>query len=264
MRKSSLFWGSLIIIIGLVLLINNLFPNINLHRFLWPGALILLGLWFLLRPNWKRASIEVERVSLPLEDLRSAEITFQHGAGRLTLAASARPATLLEGEFAGGVRVEQRRSGESASLRLRSAALSEAGVVLPGLGGDGLTWNLGLTREIPLRLHFETGACEAAVDLADLLVEAVHLQTGASRTEMTLPARAGHTRVEVESGLAGVVLKVPQGVAARVNVSSGLAGIKVAERFPRHGAGYLSPDFDEAANKVEISIETGLGSVEII
>lgn len=263
MRRSSLFWGLVIVLVGIALLVNNLFPGINVQLYIWPGVLILLGVWFLLSPAFQRGSPEVESLSLPMEDIQSAEIRFQHGAGKLTLGAGSRPAVLVEGEFAGGVKPELVRTGASASLRLRSKVWNDGPVISPAPGISGLNWNVGLTRDIPLQLRFETGACEAILDLSDLKVTDVRLQTGASRTELTLPARAGATTLKVESGMAEVVINVPQGVAARIKVSSGMAGIKVAERFPQQGGFYLSPDFDSAENKVEIAIDTGMGSVTI-
>lgn len=263
MRRSSLFWGLVIMLVGIALLVNNLFPGVNIHLYLWPGLLILLGIWFLLGPVFQRGSLEMESLSIPLDDSQSAEIRFQHGAGKLTLGAGSRPAVLVEGEFAGGVKQDLVRSGTSANLRLRSKVWSDGPVISPAPGVNGLNWNVGLTREIPLQLRFETGACEANLDLSDLKATDVHLQTGASRTEMTLPGRAGVTTVKVVSGVAEVVITVPQGVAARIKVSSGMAGIKIAERFPLQGGVYLSPDFETAANKVEIAIDTGVGSVTI-
>lgn len=263
MRRSSLFWGSAIVLVGLVLLFNNLFPGFNIHLYLWPGLLILLGLWFLLGPILKRGTLEAESVAIPLADIHTAEVRFQHGAGKLTLSASNQPGMLLEGEFTGGLRYDLERSGSAATLRLRSKLFVE-GVVIPGVQAEGgLVWNVGLARAVPLQLRFETGACEARLDLTDLLVTDVTLQTGASRTELTLPAYAGLTRVKVGSGMAGLVITVPQGVAARIKVSSGLAGINVSSRFPQAGGVYSSPDFDSALNRAEISIDTGLGSVEV-
>ncbi len=264
MRRNSVFWGLVIVLVGVALLLNNLLPGVNVHLYLWPGLLILAGLWFLLAPAWRRGRVEVQPVSIPLGNIQSAELRLQHGAGKLELSAVNRPGMLLEGEFTGGVKVIEEQGAPAARFRLQSSFFNED-VMIPGFSsGSGLLWNVGLTPEIPLQLRFETGACEARIDLTGLQVTEVRLQTGASRTDLTLPATAGLTRVSVESGLAGVVIRVPQAVAARVKVSSGLAGISVASRFPLAGGFYASPDFDSAANKAEISIDTALGSVEII
>jgi hypothetical protein len=115
-----------------------------------------------------------------------------------------------------------------------------------------------------MTLDLETGAGESRLDLSALKAEEIRLKTGASSTEMTLPARAGKTRVKVTSGAASVVLRVPNGVAARIAVESGLAGITIdPNRFPRSGSGYQSAEYDRAENSVDIQIETGVGAVEI-
>lgn len=48
--QGQLIAGIAIILIGLVILFGNIF-NINLWGICWPTALILLGLWLLLRPR---------------------------------------------------------------------------------------------------------------------------------------------------------------------------------------------------------------------
>ena len=70
---------------------------------------------------------------------------------------------------------------------------------------------------------------------------------------------------DVHAGAASVVLRVPQGVAARIHVRSGLIGLKVDQnRFPHNGTAYESPNYLSADNKVEIVVEAGAGSIEIL
>ena len=128
----------------------------------------------------------------------------------------------------------------------------------------GYEWNLALAAGLPLRLILETGASESNLDLRDLKVTSLELKTGASSTSMTLPAQAGETSVHVSSGAASVKIDLPQGVAGRVRVQSGLAGIHIDPgRFPFNGSIYESPDYASAANRADIFVETGVGSVEI-
>jgi hypothetical protein len=70
--------------------------------------------------------------------------------------------------------------------------------------------------------------------------------------------------VRIESGAAAVKLRVPQGVAAQLTVHGALAGIRVDEsRFPKTADVYRSTGYDGAQNRVEILVETGVGSVEV-
>jgi hypothetical protein len=132
-----------------------------------------------------------------------------------------------------------------------------------GRGGP-LDWSFGLNGEVPLSLDLQTGASDARLDLSDLRVSDLRLQTGASATRLTLPANAGQTRAEVHSGAASVSIRVPEGVAARIRIKSGMAGIAVDRgRFPRTGDTYQSPDYETAPNRVDLYVETGVGSVDV-
>lgn len=44
-RRNGLFWGSILILAGVLLLLNNLGYLGGFWRFFWPLLLILLGLW---------------------------------------------------------------------------------------------------------------------------------------------------------------------------------------------------------------------------
>jgi hypothetical protein len=115
-----------------------------------------------------------------------------------------------------------------------------------------------------MNLDLDTGANDAHIDLSSLRVTDVFLKSGASSTRLTLPARAGYTRVRVEAGAASLRIRVPEGVAARIHTSSGLTSMRInSARFPSGYNGYQSPDFDTAAHKAELEIQTGVGSVEI-
>jgi hypothetical protein len=132
-------------------------------------------------------------------------------------------------------------------------------------GGAGtLDWTLALNSGIPLALRLETGASQTQLDLSALRVTELILKTGASATEITMPANAGLTRARVESGAASVKVRIPQGVAARISGKMGLGALDVDQRrFPPRGAGYESDDFITAANRVELEVEGGVGSVDV-
>jgi hypothetical protein len=131
--------------------------------------------------------------------------------------------------------------------------------------GDSLDWDLRLNDTIPLSLKIDSGASASTLDLTNLKVVDLDIDTGASSTEVSLPANAGNTRVDIDSGAASLNLHVPAGVAARIRVKSGIASVNVdSNRFPRQDGGlYESSDYATAANRADITIDTGVGSVEI-
>jgi len=230
-------------------------------------VLIGLGAWIVMgftRRGYR--SVESERASVPLEGAAEAAITVRHGAGRLLIGAGAED-QLLTGSFGGGLDVSRRMDSSKlvVDMRVRDRDFSRYffGPWNHGWAG-ALDWDFQLNRNVPLSLRLETGASETRLSLLDLKVRDLSLKTGASSTMVDLPVAAGFTRMTVESGAAAMRIHVPQGVAASINVKSALAGIRVdTMRFPRSGNGYVSSDYAQAANKVEIFIETGVGSVDI-
>lgn len=264
MKRMSIFWGSIIVLLGAVLLANNLkIVSVNVWSFFWPMLVILLGVWFLLIPNWKRKSVDTIQSSIPLEDTTSAEVDFHHGAGRLEVNASARPGELINGWFTGGVSSEIHRSAGFTDLKLQTPADFAFEGPWPA-GSHGYEWVVGLTPEVPLKLIFKTGASESILDLSSLKVTGLSVETGASSTEITLPANAGLTTAQVKSGMASMKIHIPAGVGARIQVKSGLSGLNIdTARFVQNGEYYVSSDFAAAANKIELSVEMGMGSVEI-
>ncbi len=267
MRTNRFFWGLIIVVLGVLLLLQTMgFLAWNAWAYFWPFFLILAGLWIFLRPAVTRGQMggqmESTSLAIPQENAVDAYIEFHHGAGTLAVGSLAAVGNILDGTFGGGVVHSLDRYGTTARVKLRA----EAQRLWWNWGpGDGFRWNVHLSNSMPMDLAFHTGAGEGVIDLRDVQVRKLVLETGASSTRLTLPARAGQTSVEVHAGAASVVLMVPQGVAGRIRVQSGLIGLKIDQnRFPHNGYAYEFPDFVNAENKVEISIEAGVGSIEVV
>jgi hypothetical protein len=263
MHTRSLFWGVVLLLLGGLFLLSNLgILSVNLWAIIGPLLLILFGVWLMLGVFFRR-DIKVEHANVPLEGASRARIRVNHGAGRLRMYAGAGAGDLLVGDFGGGLEVSSRRDGDLLDVGL---SISQQVWFFPFSWGPGqsLDWSFGMARDVPISLELETGANEARIDLAELMVNELSLKSGASSTDLTLPANAGQTHARISSGAAAIVVRIPQGVAARVHYSGGLASLNIdRQRFPRTDGEYRSPDYDSATNKVDLEIETGVGSVDI-
>jgi len=262
MRRGSLFWGIILLLVGGLLLLNQLgyLQGVNIWSIIWAFFLIALGAWILWGAFFHK-SAKPEHAVVPLEGAGQARLRLQHGAGRITIDANAGPGNLLEGDFNAGVDLDTRHNGDTLEVRMRTPT-----AIFPfdWFPGQSLDWSVGLARDVPLTLELETGASDARLDLSELRLSELRLKSGASSTALTLPAHAGFTRVKIESGAASVRLSIPQGVAANIRSHGGLSSINVdGTRFPRFGDAYRSADYDSAANKAEIDVEMGVGSVTV-
>lgn len=263
MRRGRVFWGSLFILAGGLFLLDNLgLLPLPLGRLFWPLLLVLVGVLFLLRGSMGRMRLQRESVSLSRQGAKRAHLRLQHGAGRLSIGPGADEAEILRGEFSGGVDEHTDHQGES--VRVRLAVPSSRWVDLPFVGPGGIEWRLMLAKDLGYELEIDAGAGESKLDLSDLKVKSLSLKTGASSTEVDLPSVVEMGEVRVEAGLASVELRVPTGVAARIKTEAGLAEIDIDEgRFPRRGDAYQSTDFDSAVRRIDIDIQTGLGSIKV-
>jgi len=118
---------------------------------------------------------------------------------------------------------------------------------------------------VPLDLRLEAGASRTTLDLIDLKVRNLQLQTGASDTRVRLPRAAGVTNVKAETGAASLTIEIPAGVAARIRNRMAIGSSQIDEaRFPRVGDIYQSLDYATATNRVDLDIQSGVGSVKVI
>jgi hypothetical protein len=222
----------------------------------WPAVPIGIGIWFLVASVWPGRKAPVEQLDLPIEAAPSAEVRIRFGAGELDV--SRAPAgRLVSGTFAGGVGVTHRGPG---SIDLEP----DFSGGWPGWDRP-FQWRFGLTGEVPLDLRIESGAARSKLDLEELHLRRLELKTGASDTRIRLPRAAGSTAVRAETGAAALTIEIPEGVAARIRSQMALGSTSVDEnRFPRTAGGYASPDFETAANRVELDLQGGVGSIRIV
>jgi predicted membrane protein len=104
----------------------------------------------------------------------------------------------------------------------------------------------------------------------------VVLPDNATNLSATAKTGGGNVTVEIGSGLTGsstvnansgggsVVVRVPSGLAAKIHAATGLGKVIVDPRFGKIDRNtYQSPDYDGAANKVEITVGSGAGNVTV-
>lgn len=260
MRRGQLIWGAVLLLIGGLLLLDAMgidLPNGNsLMSLFWPIFMIGLGGWFLLGV-FLRGNIETETSSIDLQGARDAAVRVNHGAGELKLHSGASGSQLAHGSFGGGLEHTARLSGDRLEVRMEPA---KNFVDFPFFGWHHqMDWDVALNASVPLSLDLNLGANASIIDLKDMNVTGIRLKSGASDTKLTLPA-TGRLKADFEIGAASLTLIVPEGVSIRVYSVIGAGDVSVdRSRFPHD----VSPDFETAANAVDINIKGGACSVRV-
>lgn len=263
MRRTSLVWGVILLLLGLLMLADamgfRLPGGMHLMSIFWPLMILLLGAGLVLSAVLRR-SVTSEQASVDLGGASEASLRISHGAGELHIAGGAGMSQLLTGSFAGGLVQSSRREGNRLDVRLNPPAHPFS--FMPPF--DGYVWDVKLNQDVPMTLTLQMGANKAVVDLSEVRVTALKVETGASETHFTLPRR-GRLRADFELGAASLTIRIPEGMAARVRASHGVSDVKVdPARFPRAGEYYQSPGFETASDTVELHIEAGAAEVKVL
>lgn len=265
MNRHRLFWGTMVILLGVMLLLNTFgILKVNAWSIFWPILLVIIGIWFLVGPIFFNKKIESQHLSVPLGNASALEVKVKHGAGRLNISPSPFGSPdALAGDFVGGVDQTSEMNGQKMTVNLKTPGDLFWGFT-PFSGFEGFTWDMTINRDTPVSLVIQSGADEAHLNLREMKVTDLKIETGASSTRVILPASAGLTHGSIQTGAASLHLQVPEGVAGRFSIKHGMAGINVnSSRFIKNGDAYETPGFLSSPNRVDLVIETGVGSVDI-
>jgi hypothetical protein len=277
-------------------------PNfwVNLWR-LWPVVLVLIGVELLLahRVPWlilvglavvvliggavginmgmPGSTTEPGVTSTSqtnLEGATQAAVTVRFGAGTLTVGPilQPQPDQLASMTYQGPPQMAPQPRYTVSSLGVGQLEYQSTAHGAPNFvpfadgRGDAAQMDLTLAPTVPITsLTVQTGATDARLDLSSLRVSALDLSIGAATTWLRFPQAAGQTAAHISGGASTLTIEIPQGVAAQIQLRGGLSTVNVDQsRFPQVSDNlYRSPDYDTAANKVDLNIETGVTTIQI-
>jgi len=218
------------------------------------------GLWL-----WSgNAQLVHEPVNQPLGTAARADVSIALNIGQLRIGASDQPNTLIAGDISyvdsSSVTRDFAMRGDTATFILREQD-SQANSLIKQ-GNDAIIWDLRLNPATPMRLTIATDVGNSLIDLAQLHLTDLDLKSGVGNTTLTLP-RQGHVQARVSGDVGNVTIRIPDGVAVRIESSAGLGDISVSGDERRQGDVYVSPDFDTAANRIDLHASSGIGAITI-
>ena len=136
-------------------------------------------------------------------------------------------------------------------------------------GNDNATRTVDLTLndQLPWALALSTGATQSTLDLSNLKLTSVNLESGASSIRLTLPRPSGTIPVNVSGGAMRLTVQRPAGTPIRVDSSGGASSVSVdGQEFGglfHEGQVFSSPDFSTAADRYDFTIQSGVSSTTI-
>ena len=256
------FWPVLLIVAGLSILLRRYNPWL-------VSALILLLLFACLGiAIWQHglslpAGDTTKSFSQPLNNLESAQIQIDFTAGSLTIgslpAASSNFVAANSGMRNGDMRMSFQQQGSEGILHLSTEQTDRR-----FWDEDESSWDIRLTRNIPLKLEVKSAVGNLELDLSELKVTGLQMDIDAGNYVVKMPSVAGVTYATIKADITNLELTIPESVAAKIKIESDLTTFEVDEsRFPKKGDYYISSNFESARNRVELELDCDIGRVQV-
>jgi hypothetical protein len=180
------------------------------------------------------------------------------------------------------------RSNGQVSFTLEASGQGQPWFRFPWQTCNGATeWQIHLNPSVPSDISLYTGGGNVRLNLADMAVTHVLARTGGGNVDVFLPDNAanlrmtaktggGNVTIAVGSGITGKIvidahsgggnlsIRLPAGIAARIQATSGMGKVVVDPSFVRLDKKiYQTSNYDSAADKVEITLDSGAGNVAV-
>ena len=295
MKSGRIFWGIFFVLAGLLLLADRYdFFTIGWEHLwrIWPLVLVCVGAAILLRGSrYRWVALVLGGACLAL--LVASVLSLSWVGGNWETHRDAREQTFAiplgqtpgraTMEFEGGAGSLEMRSGDSSLFEATThASFGEYTFDYDSTGGrsnirvsfDGgnRKWRIGkLDNYAIVRLHsrpawnldLNLGAAKIDLDLSQLTVERLNLNTGATRARIRLGDRAKEAEVEVNAGASSITIDVPESAGCELRIDAPLSS-KHFRRFTKVGDGeYRSENYSSAEKKITISVHAGVSSVKV-
>ncbi len=273
--------------IGVVIMLMNFgvmtwFTTLNFLQ-LWPVALIAVGvdIWthgryrfmvvlaalavavglYFTGGSWLGATrASTEQIEQGLESSSRATVTITSGVSELRVNGLNDSNNLISGkiDLAAGEQAIKKfnKNGDAASYELRSEFPS-----IRAVNVRNHLWDLALTTRIPLDLTIEAGVGRSTLDLREMQLSNLTVNTGVGETTVNLAT--GSYKVNVNTGVGATTIRLPSDVAARVELERGLGSVNVRGNFDKNEDVYTSPDYAAAENRINLKVQGGVGAITI-
>ncbi len=293
-RYRSFLWPAILILAGIVALLVNTgrIPVDRLYQLvnLWPVILVVMGLELIIRRTVRGLASDLAAAliiviavvgavayvtvgpnpsathtldsSSKVGDVTAATLELDVGASTVTVSGSS--------EVGGDLfRAHVEYSGPKPNVDVDSARgavkISQPNDMFGIFQLRHFTANVQLNPGIAWAIELNSGATTTTINVRQVHVSSISLNSGAAHDEITLGPASGIVPVEINGGALTVNLHRPSGIEASLEVSGGAVNLD-ADGKGMHGIGHLgyaSPGFSGAADGYRIQVNGGACTVSL-
>lgn len=297
MKFRNIFWGIILILVGILFTLENLhvidFDWYNLWR-LWPVILVLWGVSILPVKNMIKVGLVIlvltgsifymmdrtvqwrcedssvsynydtksinQEFTIPYEDsVETASLDMEVAASRFVLIDES--FDLIDFEKRGSA-INYKYTVKQTDTSVDIDIYIEDEVVMKTYSNNRI--DMSLNPQPVWDLHFEIGAADVNFDFSGLKINDLDIEGGAAAIMIKLGDDYPETRVSIETGASSIKVKVPEESGCDLNITSVLSGKSISGFEKIDHGHYRTENFEEAENKIYLVVETAVSSYSII
>ena len=268
------FWPILIIGLGVQIAFSKWrVPGLNLALL----VILILGAMFPYRGNlplhrkfqlpiYRNAEISQSQLDVPLEG-RTSGINLKLAApscGVFMTGDTQNTDTAVFGELVW--------SGPQPSVSQASQGRElDVNVWVPegGMGVNAITgtqnWSFFMNSSLVSKLVLDGGVVDLELDTRNLYVESLAMNAGVGCLELNMGLSGKQTTIVLKGGVANVKLETPESVGLSITVlgPSAVYHDFSKEGLSKSGGCWMTPGFDEATTKLELTVVSGLSRIQL-
>lgn len=288
---SKLFWGLLLIIIGVLALLNNfgivdtdwsnlfkLWPLfivsaglsiLSVRNIIWKIVLIILTLIMLFFITWTLigyypnvAQLRVKNVSVQSysNKIEKAEVNINAGAGVIDVDTSDQN-EIAKASLESSITELTQTSNVSGNTQTVDLSMEKNDRWLSGNVKNNLTVNLG--RNLPIALNMNTGASKMNIDVSKANLTSASIKFGASSMVLKIGDKQISTDIDIEAGASSITIKVPATSGIRLIVYGGLSSKHLSGLNETSENTFESSNYQSSDKKINIVSKIGVSSFSI-
>jgi hypothetical protein len=290
------FWGFILILIGLVLLGNELgwWSVINLSSLwiYWPLLLVILGVAIATK-HWRVGNLLMALVvlaslvfvyftgivgeknlpaqseaelattefseSVPL-DIKKAKIIIDSGVIELGVTCSTDK--LVEGTYKsnnGEPKITQKTEGDILIYTIKT----DKSYDLFGRNNGHNELSLALSDSLPIELEINSNASDLSLDLEQATLDNLKINSGASAITLVVGEKiANNANLSIKSLASNLNVKVPQTVGTDLTINAPLSSSNLDNLNALSRNHYLTDNFSDMDKKITLTINGGASAID--
>ncbi len=302
MKASQIFWGTLLVTLGVLGLLVNFFDLTiqwsTAWKF-WPLVLVFIGLSIIIKNKSGKIIISgLAAIVLALSIFATISSGLGFFKGGLNFSFDDDPieteTSRYTEEFSGSIKnATFNFSAGAGNFRLLSATDKLIDISTESYGVDyTLTRNdfnersditfkmeskkfrfgkkgsfnkveIALNQEPVWDINFDVGAASIKVDLSDHKVKDININMGAASLNLKLGEPIDETRLNIGAGASDIDIFIPENAACEIISDVALSSTNYQGFTKSESGKYRTPNFDDFDKRIFIRIESGVSSIDV-